>query len=93
MKSFLGLKEKRSWLPTELKLSEMEEEIRYLAIQIADQAASGVGPIVYMYRLGVHYSRQDIDTLKRIQGRATKMMRGLEKITYEERLWKCGLTN
>src|SRR6218665_1667917 len=39
------------------------------------------------------YLRQDIDTLERIQRRATKMIRGLGKFTYEEILMKCGLTN
>src|SRR6218665_3955356 len=39
------------------------------------------------------YLRQDIDTLEQIQRRATKMIRGLGKITYEERLMRCGVTN
>jgi len=39
------------------------------------------------------YLRQDIDTLKRIQRRATKMIRGLGKLSYEGRLMRCGLTN
>src|SRR6218665_3700790 len=39
------------------------------------------------------YLRKDIDTLDRIQRRATKMIRGLGKCTYEERLMRCGLTN
>ena len=37
--------------------------------------------------------RQDIDVLERIQRRATKMIRGLGKLTYEERLMGCGVTN
>ena len=39
------------------------------------------------------YLRQDIDTLEQVQRRATKMIRGLGKFTYEERLMRCGLTN
>src|SRR6218665_2688606 len=39
------------------------------------------------------YLRQDIDTLEQIQRRATKMIRVLGKLTYEERLMRCGLTN
>src|SRR6218665_3443442 len=39
------------------------------------------------------YLRQAIDTLERIQRRATKMIRGLGKFTYEKRLMRCVLTN
>src|SRR6218665_640072 len=39
------------------------------------------------------YMRQDIDTLEQIQRRANKIIRGLGKLTYEERLMRCGLTN
>src|SRR6218665_2443802 len=39
------------------------------------------------------YLRQDIETLEQIQRRATKMIRGLGELTYEERLMRCGLTN
>ena len=37
--------------------------------------------------------RQDIDTMGQIQMRATRMIRGLGKLTYEERLMRCELTN
>src|SRR6218665_2175815 len=39
------------------------------------------------------YLRQYIDILGQVQRRATKMIRGLGKFTYEERLIRCGLTN
>src|SRR6218665_2215163 len=34
-----------------------------------------------------------VDSLEQIQRRATKIRRGLGKLTYEERLMRCGLTN
>src|SRR6218665_648826 len=39
------------------------------------------------------YLREDIGTLEQIQRRATKMIRGLGKLTYEESLMRCGLTH
>ena len=38
------------------------------------------------------YRKKDIDTLERIQGRATKMIPELRYLSYEERLKECGLT-
>ena len=37
------------------------------------------------------YRKKDIDTLERIQRRATKMIK-LRDLSYEERLRECGLT-
>ena len=38
------------------------------------------------------YRNKDIDTLERIQRRATKMIPELRDLSYEERLKECGLT-
>ena len=39
------------------------------------------------------YRKKDIDTLQRIQRRATKIIPELRDLSYEERLKECGLTN
>ena len=41
---------------------------------------------------GRPYRKKDIDTLERIQRRATKMIPELRDLSYEERLKECGLT-
>ena len=38
------------------------------------------------------YGKKDIDTLERIQRRATKMIPDLRDLSYEEGLEECGLT-
>ena len=39
---------------------------------------------------GPHY-RKDVELLERVQWRATKMIRGLEHFSYEERMGELGL--
>lgn len=36
--------------------------------------------------------KRDMDTLERVQGRPTKMVKGLEHLCYEERLKDCSGT-
>ena len=46
----------------------------------------------YCVQVWSPYLRQDVERLEKIQRRATKMIRGLGNLTYEERLWRCELT-
>ena len=58
--------------------------------------------IIYLYKAIVRphlencicrpYRKKDIDTLERIQRRATKIIPELRDLSYEERLKECGLT-
>ena len=43
--------------------------------------------------LALWIGRKDIDTLERIQRRATKIIQELRNFSYEERLKNCGLTS
>ena len=46
----------------------------------------------YCIQAWIPYRKKDIDTLERIQRRATKMIPELKDLSYEERLKECGLT-
>ena len=46
----------------------------------------------YFIQAGNSYLQLDSDTLEKVQRRATKMMSGLEKVPYEERLKLLNLT-
>ena len=48
--------------------------------------------IIPLYKAWRPYRKKDIDTLERIQSRATKMIPELRDLSYEERLKECGLT-
>src|SRR6218665_2572831 len=43
-------------------------------------------------RYGSPYLKQDMETLEKVQRRATKMIQGYKDLSYEERLIRCGLT-
>ena len=46
----------------------------------------------YCIQAWMPYRKKDVDTLERIQRRATKMIPELRDLSYEERLKECGLT-
>ena len=46
----------------------------------------------YCVQVWSPYLQKDKEVLEKVQRRATKMIRGFGKMTYEERLAKCGLT-
>ena len=48
--------------------------------------------VVYCIQAWRPYGKKDIDTLERIQRRATKMIPELRDLSYEEGLEECGLT-
>ena len=43
-------------------------------------------------QMWIPYRKKDIDTLERIRRRATKIIRELRDLSYEERVKECGLT-
>ena len=45
----------------------------------------------YCIQLWSPQHRKDMDLLERVQRRATKMIRGMEQLSYEERLRQLGL--
>ena len=49
-------------------------------------------PLEYCIQAWRPYRKKDIDTLERIQGRATKIIPELRDLSYEEHLKECGLT-
>ena len=47
----------------------------------------------YCIQVWNRHLRKDIETLERVQRRATSMIKGLRNLSYEERLRRCKLTN
>ena len=48
--------------------------------------------ILYTFvRLGIHTCKKDIDNIERVQRRATRMIPDISSLSYEERLYKCGM--
>lgn len=45
----------------------------------------------YYIQLSVPHYNRDLDILERVQQRATKMTKGLQHLSYEERLGEMGL--
>ena len=46
----------------------------------------------YSVQAWLPYLTQDMEMLKKVQRRATKMVRGLNDLTYEQRLRRLGIT-